>query len=280
MEQRLKDLVNKTVFIIREARAKYKNPAILFSSGKDSTAILYLIKQALGKVDMPVIHIDTGQKFKEIYAFRDKLVKEMGLKLIVAKNDREVKKGKSGLNTDRFKCCSLLKTDPLKEIVRKNKFDALIVSIRHDEHGIRGKERYFSPRDNEFQWKTSAHKKGIEVGVESLQDAELSGWGIYATYFGEEVNHVRVHPLLHWSELDIWRYIESEEIPVNPLYFSKEGKRYRSLGCIPCTQPFSSESKSVPAIIEEIGQLTTNERSGRNQDKAEVMERLRALGYM
>ena len=280
MEQRLKDLVNKTVFIIREARARYKNPAVLFSSGKDSTAMLYLIKEALGKVDIPVIHIDTGQKFKGIYAFRDRMVKEMGLKLIVVKNNSEVKKGTSGENTDRFKCCSLLKTEPLKEVVRKNKFDAVIVSIRHDEHGVRGKERYFSPRDREFRWKTSAIQKGTETGVVSLQDAEMSGWGVYATYFGEDVDHVRVHPLLHWSERDVWKYIEDREVPVNPLYFAKGGKRYRSLGCIPCTLPVESDAADVHSIIKELEVSSESERAGRSQDKQALMEQLRALGYM
>ena len=104
-------------------------------------------------------------------------------------------------------------------------------------------------------------------------------WDFFGS-LSEDQNHIRVHPLLHWTEKDVWEYIEAENIPVNPLYFSKRGKRYRSLGCAPCTTPIDSEADTIEKIVAELGKTTTAERSGRDQDKEYMMEKLRALGYM
>jgi len=271
---KLKELENNSIFIIREAYKKYKKPALLWSVGKDSTVLLWLIKKAFyNKIPFPTIHIDTGYKFKEIYDFRDKYTKDLNLNLIVAKNSDTEETPEN----DKFKCCNARKTEALKQVIKEKDFDALLVGIRRDEHGIRNKERYFSPRDNQFKWNISKEKKGK---IKSMQDAEFSGWNIFATDFGSETNHVRIHPILHWSEIEIWKYIQQENIPILDLYFSKEGKRYRSIGCNPCCKPVKSNAKDIIEIIEELKTTKTGERSGREQDKEYNMQKLRSLGYM
>jgi len=277
----LKDLESKSIYIIREVKAKFRNPAVLWSTGKDSTCVLHLIKKAFfGKVPFPVIHIDTGMKFPEIYEFRDRIAKEWNLNLIVAKNEDALKKGVSPKTREKFECCHLLKTEALKTVIKKHGFDAIIVAIRRDEHSMRNVERFFSPRDENFKWHIVKPKDG-DVPFESLQDAELSGWNIFASDF-KDASHVRVHPILHWTEIDVWEYIKKNNVPCNPLYFSRNGKRYRSLGCMPCTKPVKSDAKTIDEIIEEIKTTKIEERSGRLQDKEreDVMRRLRALGYM
>ncbi len=272
--KKLKDLENKSIFIIREAFNKYKKPAILWSVGKDSTLLLWLAKKAFyNKIPFPIIHIDTGYKFKKIYEFRDGYAKELNFNLIITKN----KNAKETPEKDKFECCNARKTEALKQIIKENGFDALFVGIRRDEHGIRNKERYFSPRDKKFKWNVSKKDKHK---IKSLQDAEFSGWNIFATDFGPNTNHVRIHPLLHWTELDVWEYIQQEQIPVVKLYFTQKGKRFRSIGCEPCCKPVNSSAKNVNEIIEELKTTKIEERSGREQDKEYNMQKLRSLGYM
>ncbi|MFH0832891.1 MAG: sulfate adenylyltransferase subunit CysD [Candidatus Aenigmatarchaeota archaeon] len=284
-ETDLAELENKSIFILREVKSRFKKPAVLWSTGKDSTTMLWLIKRAFfGEIPFPVIHIDTGYKPPEIYQFRDKLAKEWGFNLLVAKNDAEIEKGTSPFTTSKFDCCTRLKTMALKQLIEKERFDAIIVSIRRDEHGIRSYERYMSPRDKEFRWKIfqkEAARTG-DSGFKSLQDTELSGWMLFETDFGPECNHVRVHPILHWCEIDVWRYIRQEKMPINPLYYSRNGERYRSLGCKPCTNPIKSDASSIDEIITELETTSEEERAGRAQDKEDeyTMQKLRALGYM
>jgi len=142
-----------------------------------------------------------------------------------------------------------------------------LLGIRRDEHGIRAKERVFSPRDSQFRW--------------NYEDQPPELWDQYTTEADEDY-HLRVHPLLHWREIDIWHYIKRENLPVNPLYFARQGKRYRSLGCQTCCSPVPSEAASVDEIIAELQATRTAERAGRAQDKedAYTMQKLRALGYM
>ena len=263
----LRELENKSLYILREAYAEFKRPAILWSVGKDSTATVWLSKKAFfGKVPFPVIHIDTGYKFKEMYAFRDRITREWGLDLIIAQNKEAVEKGVSP-KTGKFECCTLLKTKALQECLEKYKFDALILAIRRDEHGIRAKERYFSPRDENFQW--------------NYKDQPLEMWDQYQS-MTENGTHTRVHPILHWRELDVWEFIQQEKLPINPMYFSRNGKRYRSLGCEPCTNPIDSNAGTVDEIVDELRVSRIAERSGRAQDKENsfTMQKLRALGYM
>ena len=263
----LDKLENQSIYIIREAYSQFRNVAGLWSIGKDSTCLIWLIRKAFfGQIPFPVLHIDTTYKFEEIYEFRDKYAREWGLNLIVAKNEQAVGAG-MGPDKGKFECCNQLKTVALKKAIAKHKFKALYLGIRRDEHGIRAKERIFSPRDEDFEWD---YKN---------QPPEL--WDQYKTKAAEE-EHIRVHPLLGWRELDVWEYVKRENIPVVDLYFAKNGKRLRSIGCKTCCGPVDSEADSIDKIIEELKTSRVSERSGRAQDKedAYTMQKLRSLGYM
>lgn len=261
IKQDLKVLEEKSIYIIREAKLKFNNVAALWSMGKDSTTMLALTRKAfLGKVPFPVIHIDNSIDFPETYKFRQNLAKKWKLDLIVA--DSEIRPDLVG-----SACCGKNKPDTLKKVMSQYGFDALIVSIRRDEHGIRAKERYMSPRDKNFKWE---YKN---------QPAEL--WNDYSSKLDTK-GHIRVHPLLDWNEIDIWSYVKQDHVPVNPLYFSRNGYRYRSLGCTHCTIPMKSDAKNVDGIIKELATTKDEERSGRSMDKEReyVMQKLRSLGYM
>lgn len=263
----LKDLENRTIYILRETYADFNRPAVLWSMGKDSTTMLWLCRKAFfGKIPFPVIHIDTGYKFKQMYQFREELAREWGLDLLIARNEEACKEG-VGPETGKLECCTMLKTEALKQTLEKHGFDALILAIRRDEHGIRAKERYFSPRDEEFKW--------------DYRDQPLEMWDQFQGLVGEGF-HMRIHPILHWRELDVWEYVKMEGIPVNPMYLARNGQRYRSLGCEPCTLPVESNAATIEEIVEELRTTRVAERSGRAQDKEKsfTMQKLRALGYM
>ena len=265
--EHLERLENQSIYIIREAYAEFRKVAMLWSIGKDSTTLLYLIRKAFfGKIPFPVVHIDTSFKFKEIYQFRDKYAKEWGLNLIIAKNEEALKRG-VGPEKGKFNCCTELKTNALKQVINKYGFRALYLAIRRDEHGIRAKERIMSPRDEDFEWD---YKN---------QPPEL--WDQFKTKAREE-EHIRVHPMLGWREIDIWEYIRKEKIPIVSLYFAKQGRRYRSIGCECCCAPIESEADTLDKIIEELKTSKVSERSGRAQDKEDTytMQKLRSLGYM
>ncbi len=259
----------KSIYLIREAYYHYKGRiALLWSVGKDSTTLLWLIRKAfLGEVPIPVMHIDTSYKFPEMYEFRDRIAKEWGLNLIIARNEEALKAG-MGPEKGKLACCTALKTEALKMAMKKYGFEALIVGIRRDEHSIRAKERYVSPRDQNFQW--------------DYKNQPPEFWDQYNMEKTTPEEHFRIHPLLHWREIDIWRYIKREGIPVVKMYFAKNGYRYRSLGCVPCTKPIQSDADTIDKIIEEIEKSKTSERAGRAQDKeqAYMMQKLRVLGYM
>ena len=210
----LDEIESRTIYIIREAYARCRNTVLLWSAGKDSTALLWIARKAFfGKIPFPVLHIDTEFKSPQVYAFRDRYAKEWGLDLTVAKNESALKKGMNP-EMGRFECCAALKTEALKAAVREHGFEGLLLAIRRDEHGIRAKERYFSPRTADFAWDYEN------------QPAEL--WDLYASRCEDE-EHLRVHPMLHWTEIDVWRYIQREQIPVVDLYLANNGKRYRSI---------------------------------------------------
>lgn len=261
-------LESKSIYIIREAYKQFHNIAMLWSIGKDSTTLLWLCRKAFyGKIPFPVVHIDTTYKFPEIYAFRDKYAKEWGLDLIVGRNEEAIAAGMGPDKGSKLACCTALKTDALKMTLKKYGLEAVLLGIRRDEHGIRAKERVFSPRNQDFKW--------------NYKDQPTEMWDQYKTEVGTE-DHVRVHPILHWREVDIWEYIKRENIPTVDLYFAKNGKRYRSIGCKPCCSPIDSDADTVDKIIEELHTTNTSERAGRAQDKESdyVMQKLRALGYM
>jgi sulfate adenylyltransferase subunit 2 len=265
----LDELESRSIYIIREAYWEHKDRlAVLWSMGKDSTTLVHLVRKAFfGKVPIPFIHIDTGFKFRQIYEFRDRYAREWGLLLRIAANGAAVRE-RMAPEKGRFGCCTALKTEALKQAIEEYGFTALCVGIRRDEHAIRAKERYFSARDKEFGW--------------DYRNQPLELWSQHCKTAGGNGGHFRIHPLLHWSEIDIWRYIKREGLPVISLYFAKGGKRYRSIGCEPCCHPVESKANSIDAIIREIQTSRIAERSGRSQDKEKeyMMQKLRSLGYM
>ena len=225
----LEALEADSVHILREAYSRLGRLGLLWSIGKDSTVLLWLAKKAfLGHCPFPFIHIDTSYKIPAMIEWRDKVARELGLNLIVPRNQEALAAG-MGPDRGRLACCRALKTDALNAMPKLHGFDGLIVGARRDEEGSRSKERVFSERSEKDEWDYAN------------QPPEL--WGQFKTDFPKG-RHVRVHPLLHWTELDIWRYIEAEGIEVIPLYFSKGGRRYRSLGCGPCTGPIESPAKT------------------------------------
>ncbi|MBC8017659.1 MAG: sulfate adenylyltransferase subunit 2 [Verrucomicrobia bacterium] len=262
-------LEHKSIFIIREAYQRFRGKtAMLWSMGKDSTTLLWLVRKAFyGSIPFPVIHIDTGYKFPEMYAFRDQMAKELGFEVIVARNNEKIAEGMGPDTGSKLDCCNELKTNALKQVIEQHGFQSVLLGIRRDEHGIRSKERYFSPRDGNFQWDYEH------------QPAEL--WDQYS-FFTNDDDHYRVHPILHFTELDIWRYLKRENVPMIGLYFSREGKRFRSIGCLPCCSPVDSTAGTIDEVIEELATTTQSERAGRAQDKENLytMQKLRSLGYM
>ena len=258
----------KSIYIIREAYKQYHNVAQLWSIGKDSTTLLWLTRKAFyGQIPYPVMHIDTTYKFKEIYKFREEYAKKWNFKLLITRNEKALKDDMGPNCSEKLECCNQLKTEALKQAIAKYKFKALFLGIRRDEHGIRAKERVFSPRDKKFQWN---YKN---------QPAEL--WDQYKSK-KEAEQHLRIHPILDWTEKDIWAYIQRENIPMVSLYLAKNGKRFRSIGCETCCSPVASNADTVGKIVKELDTTKISERSGRAQDKENVyvMNKLRALGYM
>lgn len=290
----LDQLEHRSVHILREAYAAFRGLCMLWSIGKDSTVLLWLTRKAFfGHVPFPLIHIDTSFKIPAMIRYRDRLVSEWGLNLIYGQHAAAVAENRTypGGGVDRITCCSLLKTEALKRTLsgewprykydhatgkyqldrNTESFTGVIVGARADEEGSRSKERYFSPRTAHNAW---------EVG-----DQPPEFWNQYKTDFAPGT-HVRIHPLLDWTELNIWEYIAREHIPVIDLYFDRgDGTRYRSLGCGPCTQPVASTAASVTDIVAELRSgrfATVAERSGRAQDAADGggLETLRKDGYM
>lgn len=267
MTSRLKDLENESLFVIREAYKKTKNLSMLWSMGKDSTVLMDLVRKAfLGNCPITVVHIDTSYKIPSMIAWRDNFAKANNLKLIVGMNKEALASGMSPEH-GRLACCGALKTQALLDTIKEHNIQGLLVGIRGDEEGSRGKERVVSPRTVSSAWN---YKE---------QPAEV--WHYYNLHVPGDV-HLRVHPLLRWTELDIWEYIRDEQLEVMRLYFAENGKRYRSLGCYPCTAAIDSDATTVDAIIEELRNTRVTERAGRAQDKADVyaMQKLRSAGYM
>lgn len=257
----------QSIFILREAYKKFGKLGMLWSIGKDSTVMLWLAKKAFfGHCPFPFIHVDTTHKIPEMIEFRDRKAKEYNIELIVHTNEEALRAG-MGPDKGRLLCCKALKTDGLQQVVTKYEFEGLILGIRRDEEGSRSKERVFSERNKDSEWDYTN------------QAPEL--WDQFKTDFPKG-NHIRVHPILHWNEMDIWAYIERENIELIDLYFAKNGKRYRSLGCAPCTGQIASNAVTVAQIIEELKHTKVGERAGRAQDQEDsyAMQKLRKDGYM
>ncbi len=290
----LEQLESKSIHILREAYREFKSLCMLWSIGKDSTVMLWLARKAFfGHVPIPLVHIDTAFKIPAMIEYRDKMAMKWGLNMIYGQNVKALEEKRTFPDgaIDRLSCCKALKSEALKHTLsgewdrwrlnhqtgkyevdqNREPYTGVIVGVRADEEGSRSKERYFSPRDKESDW--------------DVDDQPPELWTYYKTDFAPGT-HVRIHPLLDWTELNLWEYIEREEIPVVDLYFDRgEGTRYRSLGCMPCTTPVESNAKTVSEIVEELrGGKFSNiaERSGRAQDKDDGggLETLRRDGYM
>lgn len=291
---RLQELESRSIYILREAFANFRSLGMLWSIGKDSTVLLWLTRKAFfGHVPFPLLHIDTSFKIPEMIRYRDHLVEKWHLNLIYGQNEDAIAERKTypDGNVDRLTCCGLLKTEALRRTLSgegpryrfnhatktyapdadNEPFTGVIVGVRADEEGSRSKERYFSARGTDNAW--------------NIEDQPPELWDQYKTEFAPGT-HVRIHPLLDWTELNIWEYIEAEGIPVVPLYYDQgTGTRYRSLGCGPCTKSIESRSSTASEIVVELsrGNLAhIAERSGRAQDKDDGggLETLRRDGYM
>jgi sulfate adenylyltransferase subunit 2 len=258
-------LENDSIFILREAFNRVERLAMLWSLGKDSTVMAWLARKAFfGHVPFPMVHVDTGRKFPEMYAYRDRFAAEWGLDLIRG-TCPPIEDIDPGLPPAAR--ASARKTEGLKRVIEEHRFTGVIAGIRRDEEGTRAKERVFSPRDPSGRW--------------DVRNQPPEFWGLYNTDYPDGV-HLRVHPLLAWTEIDIWRYIGREGIPVVDLYFARDGKRYRSLGDQDITFPISSEAATIDDIIAELEATREPERAGRAMDHEGegVFERLRTDGYL
>ncbi len=265
MMDRLDELEAQSIYVLREAFAKLDRIALLWSLGKDSNVMIWLAKKAfLGHVPFPCMHVDTHKKFPEMYAFRDRYAKEWGLNLILedcppidAVDPTLPPAARSAAR----------KTEGLKLALAKHGFDGLIAGIRRDEEATRAKERFFSPRGVAYGW--------------DVKDQPPELWDQFNTTVPAGA-HLRIHPILHWTELDIWVYTQREQIPAMSLYFAKDGRRYRSLGDKDITFPVASTASTLDEIIAELATTRTPERSGRAMDheSEDAFERLRTGGYL
>jgi len=299
----LKLLEQESIHIIREVVAEFKNPVMLYSVGKDSAVMVRLAQKAFhpGKFPFPLMHIDTGYKFPEMYDFRDKFVKDIGARLIVERNEEGIASGAHPSRLGNDKCCQQLKTRALLDHIAKHEFDAAFGGARRDEEKSRAKERFFSVRDEFGQWDPKNQRPEL--------------WNLYNANIDDNES-VRIFPLSNWTELDVWQYIKLEEIPIVPLYFARprktveingiiipcehtetvdpEGKlgfgeddirevncRFRSLGCIPCTGAVESDATTIDEIIQEVIDARRSERENRIIDLTSdsSMEQKKREGY-
>jgi sulfate adenylyltransferase subunit 2 len=293
----LKQLEAESIHIIREVAAEFEKPVMLYSIGKDSAVMLHLTMKAFypARPPFPMMHIDTTWKFKEMIEFRDKMVKELGLDLIVHVNQEGVDMNISPFVHGSKKHTDVMKTDGLKQALNKYQFDAAFGGARRDEEKSRAKERVYSFRDKNHRWDPKNQRPEL--------------WNIYNGKI-DKGESIRVFPLSNWTELDIWQYIHLENIPIVPLYFAKERPvverdsmlimvdddrmpigehekvemkkvRFRTLGCYPLTGAVESEATTLPEIIQEMLLTTTSERQGRliDHDQAGSMEQKKREGY-
>jgi len=258
-------LESQSVFILREAYRRLRPTALLWSLGKDSNVLLWLSRKAfLGRVPFPVVHVDTGRKFLEMYAFRDRYAVEWQLDLTIGECPPVEAIDPTLPPAARS---AARKTAGLAALIEQHRFAGVIAGIRRDEQATRAKERVFSPRGVGQKW--------------DVRNQPPEFWDQFTAPV-EAGSHVRVHPLLAWREIDVWRYIEREGIPVVDLYFARDGKRYRSLGDKDITTPVASDATTVGEIIAELEDTRAPERAGRAMDNEteDAFERLRVAGYL
>ncbi len=261
----LDDLEARSIYILREAYNRIDPLCMLWSIGKDSNVLLWLTRKAFfGRIPFDIVQLDTAMELDEVYDFRDTLVKDWNIPLKVQTCPPEDEMDQTLPPATR---AATRKTEGLRNLLTNGKYAGVILGIRRDEQSMRAKERVFSPRTVDGDW--------------NFKDQPAEFWDQYKTEVPEGC-HVRIHPLLHWTEIDIWRYTQRENIPVVPLYFAREGKRYRSLGEKNITFPVPSEAATIDDIIHELQATKTAERAGRAMDAEteDSFEKLRAKGYM
>jgi sulfate adenylyltransferase subunit 2 len=262
---RLDELESHSIYIFREAFNRLDRMAMLWSLGKDSNVMVWLARKAFfGHVPFPVVHVDTGRKFPEMYAFRERYAKEWNLDLIVGDCPPVEEMDPSLPPAARS---AARKTAGLNKLIAAHGFTGIVAGIRRDEEGTRAKERVFSPRGVGNVW--------------DVRNQPPEFWDQFRTEVPPGA-HLRIHPLLQWTEIDVWRYSEREKIPMVDLYFAKDGKRYRSLGDADITFPIASNAATIEEVIAELAATKIPERSGRAMDheREDAFERLRAAGYM
>ena len=263
--KRLDELEAQSVSIWREAYNRLQPMVVLWSRGKDSTTLLWLARKAFfGHVPFPVLHLDAGKAFNEMAEFQERYGAEWNLDL---RNEECPPVEAVDDSLPPAARAAARRSLGLKNAIQRDSLKGVVVGIRRDEHPVRAKERLFSPRSEGGQW--------------DFRDQPPEFWDQYNTEFPPD-SHIRVHPLLGWTELDVWRYIEREKIPLVPLYFARGGKRYRSLGDEDNTSAIKSDAATVSGVIAELEGTTTPERAGRAMDheSEDAFERLRADGYL
>ena len=292
----LRLLEAESIQILREVASEFERPVMLYSVGKDSSVMLRLAQKAFypAPIPFPLMHIDTGFKFKEMIEFRDNMAREVGAELRVWRNEPAIAAGTNPIALDTKRCCGLLKTQALLDGLRHYNFDAAFGGARRDEEKSRAKERIYSFRDGAGQWDPKNQRPEL--------------WNLYNARIhpGESI---RVFPLSNWTEMDVWQYIYEENIPVVDLYFAKERPMYvrgdallpieqefvarkgeepqmvkcrlRSLGCSPCTGAIRSDAATIPDIIAELISFRSSERANRviDHDQEGSMEIKKREGY-
>ncbi|MEZ7836917.1 MAG: sulfate adenylyltransferase subunit CysD [Flavobacteriales bacterium] len=292
----LTELEAESIFVMREVAAQFDRPAILFSGGKDSIVVTHIAKKAFApaRIPMPLVHIDTGHNFLETIAFRDNLIQDMGVNLIVGSVQDTINQGKVQEETGNNASRNKLQTTTLIDTIEENRFDACVGGARRDEEKSRAKERFFSHRDDFSQWDPKNQRPEL--------------WNLFNGMHAPG-EHFRVFPLNNWTELDVWNYILKEKIELPSLYFSherecirregqilamseflnlREGEkpemiriRFRTLGDLTITGAFESEADTLEKIIEEVAATRITERGGRMDDKrsSSAMEDRKKDGY-
>jgi sulfate adenylyltransferase subunit 2 len=289
--------LKKAIYIFREVVAQFENPVLLFSGGKDSITLVRLAQKAFypAKIPFPLLHIDTGHNFPETIEFRDRLTKELGLELIVRNVQDAIDQGKVKEESGRYSSRNVLQTTTLLEAIEEFKFDACIGGARRDEEKARAKERVFSVRDDFGQW----DEKSQRPELFDMLNGQI-----------ELGQNVRVFPISNWTELDVWSYIEREQIEIPSIYFAHLRKtfirdgmiwtnddaivfrdeeevveerliRFRTVGDMSCTAAVLSSASDITSVVQEIRDSTISERGARIDDKRSeaAMEKRKQQGY-
>jgi sulfate adenylyltransferase subunit 2 len=297
LPRHLRRLEAEAIAILREVAAEFRNPVLMYSIGKDSSVLLHLARKAFhpAKPPLPLLHVDTKWKFREMIEFRDMTVRRLGLELIVHVNQDGFERGINPIASGSALHTEVMKTEALKQALDRHGFDAAIGGARRDEEKSRAKERVFSLRGTGHSWNPRRQRPEL--------------WRLYNTRLGPGET-MRVFPLSNWTELDVWEYIEAERIDIVPLYFAKERPvverggvwivldddrlplvpgerpllrrvRFRTLGCYPLTGAIESEAATPGEIAAELRLSRHSERQGRliDSDETASMERKKRQGY-